>query len=309
MADVVIRRAIPADAGACAEVMFAAFESLATRHAFPIEPETPEFTGVQMESMLATDGIYGLVAEQDGDVVGSAFADERGRIVGIGPVTVAPDVQGGGVGRTLMESLLHRCAERDVADVRLVQTAYNYRSLSLYAKLGFVVREPLSVFQGTTTPAVAPSGDVRVATGKDIEMCDDLCQRVHGHDRHGELCDWIDAGMAQVVERRGEITGYATGCGYFPCGRRHRRGRHCAAGRCRIDCRPWRSGAFAQHPADGVVPALRTSAGAAVDADDDRLVQRTAWVVVALGRLLGADLALITRGGRAHPLRPRLASM
>lgn len=215
MADVLIRRAIPADAGACAEVMFAAFESLATRHAFPIEPETPEFTGVQMESMLATDGIYGLVAEQDGNVVGSAFADERGQIVGIGPVTVAPGVQDGGVGRTLMESLLHRSTERDVAGVRLVQTAYNYRSLALYAKLGFAVREPLSVFQGSATPAVAPSGDVRVATGKDIEMCDDLCQRVHGHDRHGELCNWIDAGVAQVVERGGEITGYATGCGYF----------------------------------------------------------------------------------------------
>ena len=172
MADVLIRRAIPADAGACAEVMFAAFESLATRHAFPIEPETPEFTGVQMESMLVTDGIYGLVAEQDGNVVGSAFADERGRIVGIGPVTVAPGVQGGGVGRTLMESLLHRSAERDVAGVRLVQTAYNYRSLSLYAKLGFAVREPLSVFQGppprrsrpAATSASPPARTSRCAT-------------------------------------------------------------------------------------------------------------------------------------------------
>jgi hypothetical protein len=62
---------------------------------------------------------------------------------------------------------------------------------------------------------VGIGGDVRVATVHDIEMCDDLCRRVHGHDRHGELCNWIDAGMAQVVERGGEITGYATGCGYF----------------------------------------------------------------------------------------------
>ncbi len=99
MTEVAIRPATSADAGVCARVMYAAFESLATRHAFPIEPQTPEFTGMQMEFMLATDGIYGLVAERDGDVVGSAFADERGRIVGIGPVSVDPATRGGG-GRT-----------------------------------------------------------------------------------------------------------------------------------------------------------------------------------------------------------------
>ena len=198
MGEILIRRANPADAGACADIMFAAFESLAIRHAFPIEPGTPEFTGMQMESMLATDGIYGLVAEQDGKVVGSAFADERGQIVGIGPVSVDPGLgEGGGVGRTLMESLLRRSAERGVAGIRLVQTAYNYRSLSLYAKLGFAVREPLSVFQGETTPAGTATGDARVATAQDAENCDELCQRVHGHDRHGELCNWIDAGMAR----------------------------------------------------------------------------------------------------------------
>ena len=78
MTEVAIRPATSADADVCARVMYAAFESLATRHTFPIEPQTPEFTGMQMEFMLATDGIYGLVAERDGDVVGSAFADERG---------------------------------------------------------------------------------------------------------------------------------------------------------------------------------------------------------------------------------------
>ena len=122
MTEVAIRPATGADADVCARVMYAAFESLATRHTFPIEPQTPEFTGMQMEFMLATDGIYGLVAERDGDVVGSAFADERGRIVGIGPVSVDPATRGGGVGRALMESLLRRSIERDAAGVRLVPT-------------------------------------------------------------------------------------------------------------------------------------------------------------------------------------------
>jgi hypothetical protein len=114
-----------------------------------------------------------------------------------------------------MESLLQRCGRRDARGVRLVQTAYNYRSLSLYAKLGFAVREPLSVFQGDMSNASPTSVDVRSATPQDLDCCDDLCRRVHGHDRHGELSNWIGAGTARVVEREGRITGYTTGCGYF----------------------------------------------------------------------------------------------
>ena len=214
MTGISIRPASPADAEDCARVMFAAFESLATRHTFPIEAQSLEFTRMQMESMLATDGICALIAERDDDVVGSAFQDERGDIVGIGPVSVDPATQGG-VGRALMECLLQRCAGRGARGVRLVQTAYNYRSLSLYAKLGFAVREPLSVFQGHMRSVGTTSGDVRTATPQDLDSCDDLCRRVHGHDRHGELSSWIGVGMARIVERGGQITGYATGCGYL----------------------------------------------------------------------------------------------
>jgi hypothetical protein len=164
--------------------------------------------------MLASDGIYGLVAESNGRIVGSGFQDERGAIVGVGPVSVDPAAMDAGVGRALMEALLRRSTERDVAGVRLVQTAYHYRSLSLYAKLGFAVREPLSVFQGTPESKPVPGATVRPATLDDIEPCDDICRLVHGHDRDGELQAWIAAQTARVVERGGRITGYATGFGY-----------------------------------------------------------------------------------------------
>jgi predicted N-acetyltransferase YhbS len=206
-----IRPATADDAAPCARVMVDAFGALASRHSFPMETAGAP-VDMQMASMLATEGIYALVAERNGAVVASAFQDERGRIVGIGPVSVDPAVHGG-IGRALMEALLRRCAEREVAGVRLVQTAYNYRSLSLYAKLKFAVREPLSVFQGAVDAQV--DSDVRPATPDDIAACDAICTDVHGHDRHGELREWVAAGTARVVERRGQITGYATGCGYL----------------------------------------------------------------------------------------------
>ena len=48
-----------------------------------------------------------------------------------------------------MEAVLERADQRDAASVRLLQAGYHMRSMSLYAKLGFEVREPLPTLQGT----------------------------------------------------------------------------------------------------------------------------------------------------------------
>ena len=136
----------------------------------------------------------------------------RGPIAGIGPVSVDPADQDAGTGRRLMEALLERT--RGAAGVRLVQTAYHARSLALYAKLGFAVREPLSVLQGAPLQRSMPGLGVRPARPDDVPACDALCRRVHGHDRSGELQGAIAAGTARVVERPDRISGYATGFGY-----------------------------------------------------------------------------------------------
>jgi GNAT superfamily N-acetyltransferase len=214
MSVLAIRPVAAADASVCGRIFFDAFESLATRHGFPIEPGSPEFTDFQVHSMLATDGIVGVVAVRDDQIVGSAFADERGAIVGIGPVTVDPAVQDVGIGRSLVQALLDRERERAAAGVRLVQTAYHYRSLSLYAKLGFAIREPLSVFQGSVPHPNTSGRTVRPATLADVDACDAVCRQVHGHDRSAELATWTGLGTARVVEKDGHITGYATGFGY-----------------------------------------------------------------------------------------------
>ena len=210
--DLHIRDADPGDAEACGRIFYDAFAAIAHRHAFPVEPDSPEFTAFHANLMLSLDGIACVVAERDGTVVGSGFADLRGPIAGIGPVSVDPADQDAGTGRRLMAALLER--SRGAAGVRLVQTAYHVRSLALYAKLGFAVREPLSVLQGAPLRRSIPGLGVRPARADDVPVCDALCCRVHGHDRSGELQDAISAGTARVVERRDRISGYATGFGY-----------------------------------------------------------------------------------------------
>jgi GNAT superfamily N-acetyltransferase len=207
-----IREATAGEGDRLAEIFYDAFESIAAAHNFPVEPISQEFTRFKVTEMLAADGFTGLVAERDGEVLGSAFVDGRAAITGVGPVMIDPAAQDDGVGRALMEAVLER--ERGAAGLRLVQTAYHYRSLALYAKLGFVVREPLSVLQGAPPALSIPGRSVRSAREEDLNPCAELCMRVHGHARTAELRDAITAGTARVVERPERICGYATGFGY-----------------------------------------------------------------------------------------------
>jgi hypothetical protein len=56
---------------------------------------------------------------------------------------------------------------------------------------------------------------VRAAKDGDLEAANRVCERVHGHNRAGELRDGIGQGTAVIVERQGRITGYASSIGFF----------------------------------------------------------------------------------------------
>lgn len=100
-----------------------------------------------MAKRIRHPGFWGVVAEIDGQVVGSNFLDERDPIRGVGPITVDPGCRTPGVGRRLMEAVLVR-GER-APGIRLVQDAFNMRSLGLHESLGFAVMEPVAVIRGT----------------------------------------------------------------------------------------------------------------------------------------------------------------
>lgn len=210
-----IRRATPADAEVCGRICYAAFKKIAEDHNFPRDfPDAETGVGV-LTMMFAHPGSYAVVAERDGVLIGSNVMDERSQISGIGPITVAPDTQNAGVGRLLMQHVLERAAQRRCPGVRLVQSAYHNRSLSLYTKLGFDPREPLSCMQGPAIGTQMAGYAVRPATAQDLDACNQLCFRVHGHTRDGELGEAIQFGTAMVAERGGRITGYATGLAFF----------------------------------------------------------------------------------------------
>ena len=210
-----IRQGEPKDAEQCGMICYNAFKKIAEQHNYPPDFPSPETAIALLSEFLGHPKIYGVVAELDGQVVGSNFADERSIIAGIGPITVDPEVQNRAVGRELMQHVLSRLSQLRFPGVRLVQGAYHNRSLSLYAKLGFVAREPLSTMQGSPLGINIEGYRVRPSTKDDLRACNQLCLDIHGHDRSGELSDAIKQGTATVVEHDGRITGYATSVAFF----------------------------------------------------------------------------------------------
>jgi len=210
-----LRPGTVADAKECGRIQYEAFKSIAEQHNFPPDFPSAEVATELVTMLLSHPRFYSVVAELDGRTVGCNFLDERSAIAGIGPVSVDPPVMNAAIGRQLMQAVMDRAAERRFPGVRLLQVAWHYRSLALYAKLGFEIREPISGLQGRPLHLTVPGYGVRPAREEDVPACSRLCSRVHGHDRAGELADAVRAGSANVVERLGRITGYSTAIGWF----------------------------------------------------------------------------------------------
>lgn len=206
--DIQIRPATPDDAEACGRIIYEAFKGIAERHGF-----RPDFPSADPGTMLAhllinNPAVFGVVAESGGRVVGSNFLTEWDPIRAVGPITIDPSVQARGLGRRLMEAVVER--GRGAAGVRLVQDSFNTASLSLYASLGFEVREPLAVVEGTLAGDLPRDVEVRPMRDEDLGAVAELCRRVHGFERVGEL-KGLALALKPFVALRGErLTAYAS---------------------------------------------------------------------------------------------------
>lgn len=215
-----LRAGVIDDANDVGKIIFEAFSEIADKHGFPREFPSVDI-GINVASyFLSNPGFYSVVAEDtEGDgnkVIGSNSLDERSNMVaGIGPITIDPKFQNKGAGRLLMINVMERARSKNYPAIRLLQASYHNRSLALYTRLGFVVREPISTMQGNPISAVIPGRSVRVATESDLESCNAICRAIHGHDRNGDLKDSIKEGIAKVVLHGEKITGYTSGLTYF----------------------------------------------------------------------------------------------
>jgi predicted N-acetyltransferase YhbS len=209
-----IRAATAADVGACGRIIYEAFKGIAEQHRFPPDFPTLE-AATQLSSLFINHpAIFGVVAESDGEVVGSNFLDERDPIRGLGPITVDPRAQARGIGRRLMQAVLER--GRAAVGIRLLQDAFNTRSIALYGSLGFDVKEPILLMSGAPRSKPASDVEVRPLRLDDLEACAALCTRVHGFERSRELTDAVKFFSPVVAVRQGRVTAYASTATFWP---------------------------------------------------------------------------------------------
>ena len=211
---VTLREATPGDAEACAQILFDAFAGIHDHHQFPRDFPEPEAAARLMGAWIPHPSIWGVVADADGRIVGSDFLDERDPIRGVGPITVDPDGQNSGVGRKLMEAVMER--GEGAPGIRLLQDAFNMRSLALYESLGFDVKEPTVLMTGKPRSGAVPEVEVRPLGVDDLEECEALCAKVHGFGRKNALSDAAQVFAPLVAVRDGRIVAYASTVTFWP---------------------------------------------------------------------------------------------
>lgn len=152
----------------------------------------PEDCWIFTETYGAIDPGCCLVAEIDGKIVGSCFYHPRETHVGLGIMNAAAESAGRGVAKALLTEVLERAGE---LPVRLVSSAMNLDSFSLYTRAGFA---PVAVFQDMVLPADRPTppppllpGTIRPATMADLFPMVDLEDEVSGIRRAKDLAHFL----------------------------------------------------------------------------------------------------------------------
>ena len=210
------------DVVSCGIIGYEAHRTISSAHGYPSEQSSEEFAIGLIRQLLNNPYSWGVLAERQGKVLGSIFLHKfpPSPVAVIGPLTVHPSAEGGGVGRRLMDAAITRARKQNHDQIRLVQSPSHIRSFVLYTKCGFTLREPLFLMQGQ--PSGSRNNHTSIANVRpvrddnDISVCNKLCKSAYGFSREMELRQAFNQGIATMIERDdGVIAGYAAGIGIF----------------------------------------------------------------------------------------------
>jgi len=174
----------------------------------------PGSTEVFFDVYAALDPGCGVVAENErtGRLMGSCFFHPRPEHVTLGILNVHPNYFERGVARALVDHVIDYTETHGHASLRLVQSALNLDSYSLYTRMGFVPRAAYQDMILNVPPsgleATAPGEEhVRPATADDVAAMASLEREVAGITREKDYGYLIenDAGIwdSLVLEEPG----------------------------------------------------------------------------------------------------------
>jgi len=200
-------------------------------HAFPmIFPAGPRSTVFHFDTYHALEGSSGIVAvdAETGHIIGSCFQHVRPTHVSLGIMNVHPNHARRGVAGALLREIVE-AAQAAGRPVRLVSSAMNLDSYSLYNRAGFVT---FAVYQDMTirVPAeglrepLAAAARVRPATLADVEAIGDLEREVSGIERPGDFRYFIrntdgnwHVSVCEDAMQPGRLEGVLVSCLHAAC--------------------------------------------------------------------------------------------
>lgn len=203
---------IPADTKHFADlsrICHLAFDTLHTRHAVHRDVPSEEVGRLIIGGVLHRADYTGVVAVENGRILGSNFLLFADEVCGVGPITVDPGIQSRGVGRLLMQWVIDEARRRrgQHAHVRLFQEAVNTTSLSLYTSLGFRWRDTAALMH--PKPAEADDPTIRPMTTDDLSHVQRISEKHYGFSRAKDIASLLTMQLpAFVRDRNGRIVGY-----------------------------------------------------------------------------------------------------
>jgi predicted N-acetyltransferase YhbS len=201
-----LRQATAADAPELGRIVYDAFKDIAESHGFPPDFPNVEFATGVTGLLVQQEQVYSIAACDSGASKGSIHLEMWDEVAGIGPVSVDLGAQGSGIGKTMMEDVIKHARASGFDRIRLMQDAFNMRSLALYASLGFDVKEPVAYLE--LNAAIGADANVRPATPADFDGMDALCREIYGISRKNEIATLAQSGFPGFVYDDGRVRGY-----------------------------------------------------------------------------------------------------
>lgn len=103
------------------------------KECFPKEP----WSFQMLASSFETDSFYGLVAEDEGEIIGYGGFTAAADSADIDNIAVLEDFRRGGVAKAIVEELCKKAKQQGVEKLFLEVRVSNYAAMGLYLKCGF----------------------------------------------------------------------------------------------------------------------------------------------------------------------------
>ena len=186
-----LRPMAPADVDAAAELILG--------NDWGVRREWLEFATTQPECTP-------IIADVEGEVVGTGVGTANGPVGWIGTIFIAPDRRGQGLGRALTQAIIDRLESAGCRSLALVATSEGRR---LYERMGFELQSRYHVLQAIgLPPATVPEG-VRLFDPGDLPEIEQLDRAGTGEDRSHAIRRYADADTTRVTtDEDGAVEGY-----------------------------------------------------------------------------------------------------